>query len=171
MNKNKLGKKAFIEGMEYLNAYYALLKIDLDNKLVQEVWYENVSHIEDNTFKFVVKDYCKNNIYPPQSPTHLTSKLSELMDLEVENVRNEILRLRERYTKIEFSELANDNVATVLLDEVLKEASPNAVKVINANANNKGYDGFNKIRIKYILFEENDEAIKLLSLEGGKIER
>lgn len=71
MNNKKLSKKSFIYGMEYLNAYYTLLKIDLDSEVVQKVWYDVFQNFSDEVFQGIVKGYCVSNIYPPQSPTHL----------------------------------------------------------------------------------------------------
>jgi len=67
----KLSKKMFVYGMEYLNAYYTLLKIDLDNPIVQKIWYDIFGNFNDNDFQDLIKNYCMNNIYPPQSPSHI----------------------------------------------------------------------------------------------------
>lgn len=68
---NKLSKKKFIFGMEYLNTYYVNLKIDLDNSMVQLVWYDVFKTFSDDDFERLIKAYCVNNIYPPQSPSHI----------------------------------------------------------------------------------------------------
>lgn len=77
-NKNKLSKETFAYGMEYLNAYYTSLKIDLDNELVQNVWYEAFGVCSDDDFVNMIVGYCKNNVYPPQSPTHLYDYLKNM---------------------------------------------------------------------------------------------
>lgn len=164
MNKGKLSRETFVYGMEYLNAYYTLLKIDLDNKLQVKVWYEALSHIEDNTFTFMVKSYCKENQFPPQSPTHLTHKLDELMELEAISVRDEIRMLKEKHTKIEFSVVESRTVAMVDWEKVLENATPNAQKVING-VSGKGYESFTEKEIKRLLFN-NDDGIKLLTQEN-----
>lgn len=152
-------------GMEYLNAYYALLKIDLDNKLVQKVWYDSLSHIEDNTFTFMVKNYCSDNIFPPQSPTHLTEKLDELMELEAISVKDEITRLKQEHTKVEFSAEKQSYIAMVDWQRVLEVATPNAQRVING-VSNKGYENFTTTDIKRLLFN-SDDGIKLLTQDKG----
>ena len=68
---NKLSKKVFAEMMETLNAYYVNFKVDLDNQLVVNVWYRAFENFDDKTFKDMILNYCTNNIYAPQSPTHI----------------------------------------------------------------------------------------------------
>lgn len=84
MKNNNLSKKMFVYGMEYLNAYYTTLKIDLDSELVQKIWYDVFSNFNDNDFQGIVQGYCKANIYPPQSPTHLLEYAKTLA------IRNEL---------------------------------------------------------------------------------
>ena len=162
MNKGKLSRETFVYGMEYLNAYYTLLKIDLDNKLQVKVWYEALSHIEDNTFTFMVKSYCKENQFPPQSPTHLTHKLDELMELEAISVRDEIRMLKEKHTEFDFDPALNERVAVVNWQKVLSEATPNATKVINNADDRNDPLAFTLVSIKYRIFNE-DDGIKLLT--------
>jgi hypothetical protein len=80
MNSNKkLSKKVFASMMETLNAFYVNFKVDLDNQLVVSVWYEALQNLDDNTFKELIKSYCMNNIYPPQSPTHLIQHMKDMV--------------------------------------------------------------------------------------------
>jgi len=78
---SKLSKKMFAQQMETLNAFYVNLKVDLDNDLVVKVWYRVFENIDDKTFEELVNSYCLNNIYPPQSPTHLIQHLKDMVML------------------------------------------------------------------------------------------
>lgn len=66
-----MNKTAFAEAIEYLNAYYVNFKIDLSNSVVLRVWYDVFKDFDDNAFKMLVMGYAKDNVFPPQSPTHL----------------------------------------------------------------------------------------------------
>ena len=77
-NNKKLSKPMFAQQMETLNAFYVNLKVDLDNPLVVNVWYRVFENIDDKTFEQLVNSYCLNNIYPPQSPTHLIQHMKDM---------------------------------------------------------------------------------------------
>ena len=78
-SNNKLSKKVFASMMETLNAFYVNFKVDLDNQLVVKLWYQTFENLDDETFKQLVESYCMNNIYPPQSPTHLIQHMKDLV--------------------------------------------------------------------------------------------
>jgi hypothetical protein len=75
---SKLSKVVFAKQMETLNAFYVNLKVDLDNPLVVNVWYRVFENIDDKTFEQLIESYCLNNIYPPQSPTHLIQHMKDM---------------------------------------------------------------------------------------------
>lgn len=79
MSNTKLSKKVFASMMEVLNAFYVNFKVDLDNQLVVKLWYQTFENLGDETFKHLVESYCKSNIYPPQSPTHLIQHMKDLV--------------------------------------------------------------------------------------------
>ena len=66
-----MNKQTFAKGMEYLNTYYVNLKINLDNPMVIEIWFDVFKHMEDENFINLIKNYCLENIYAPQSPTSI----------------------------------------------------------------------------------------------------
>jgi len=68
---NKLSKVEFAKQMETLKAFYIQWKLDLDNPIVQKLWYSVFENLSDMEFGNLIMDYCMNNVYPPQSPTHL----------------------------------------------------------------------------------------------------
>lgn len=66
-----LDKKQFLKGLKYLNDYYINFKFDINDNAKLAVWYSVFEEIDDDTFVGLIKEYCKDNIYAPQSPTHL----------------------------------------------------------------------------------------------------
>lgn len=66
-----MNKQSFAEAIEYLNAYYVNFKLDLSNHVVLRVWYDVFKDFDDDAFKSLVVSYAKDNVFPPQSPTHL----------------------------------------------------------------------------------------------------
>ena len=69
----------FIDILMWVNAFYVNFKVDLDNQLVVKLWYQTFENLDDETFKQLVESYCKSNIYPPQSPTHLIQHMKDIV--------------------------------------------------------------------------------------------
>lgn len=61
----------FGEGLNYLKCFYANWNLDISNHMVISIWYENFKNIEFRSFQEIVKLYCSNNRFPPQSPFDL----------------------------------------------------------------------------------------------------
>lgn len=74
-----MNKETFIQGMEYLGAFYTNSKIDLDNKLVVSVWFNVFKDMEDQKFTNLVKSYCQESAFAPTSPTSLTNFMKDKM--------------------------------------------------------------------------------------------
>lgn len=79
-------ENTFDKGMLTLMVYYQNFEFDtapkekdLVGKFKKKVWYEALSKITDDTFMKLVESYCKSNIYPPQSPTHLIQHMKDLV--------------------------------------------------------------------------------------------
>lgn len=66
-----LDKKQFLKGLKYLNDYYVNFKFDINDNNKLGIWYSVFEEVDDETFVGLIKEYCKENIYAPQSPTHL----------------------------------------------------------------------------------------------------
>lgn len=66
-----LDKKQFLKGLKYLNDYYVNFKFDINDNNKLGIWYSVFESVDDETFVGLIKEYCKHNIYAPQSPTHL----------------------------------------------------------------------------------------------------
>ena len=68
-----------MQGMEYLEAFYTTLKVNLDNKLVVSVWFDVFKDMDDQKFTNLVKSYCQESAFAPTSPTSLTNFMKEKM--------------------------------------------------------------------------------------------
>lgn len=66
-----LDKARFLKGLKYLNAFYSNFKFDINDDFKIGVWYQTFSGFTDDSFTDLVKNYCEQNIYAPQSPAHL----------------------------------------------------------------------------------------------------
>ena len=60
-----------MKGINYLNDYYANFKFDIKNDAKIEIWYDVFKGFDNDMFKGVIKAYCRSEVYPPQSPTHI----------------------------------------------------------------------------------------------------
>jgi hypothetical protein len=72
-----LSKKVFVQGMELLNAFYVYFKLDLDNPLVQQVWYMTFKNLSDAEFESLIQNYMMENSRPPDSPTRLIESMRD----------------------------------------------------------------------------------------------
>ena len=72
-----LSKKVFVQGMELLNAFYVYFKLDLDNPLVQQVWYMTFKNLTDAEFESLIQNYMMENSRPPDSPTRLIESMRD----------------------------------------------------------------------------------------------
>lgn len=93
-------KKKFIESMEYLAKYYINFKADFNDPVVQRIWFNSLKQINPNDIEFVVVDYCRKNVYPPQSPTHLLEHYNKLFELRVIDIVSEAKYLVDRNLKL-----------------------------------------------------------------------
>lgn len=130
-----LSENGFKIGIEALSTYYMSFKFWQEDfkeqvELRKKLWYDFLKHISDDEFDLLITDYCKNNVYPPQSPTHLLQHYNALIDLEVEKTYQEIIRLIDKHDKIEMV----DNERRMITDweSVINEATNYAKRVIIA---------------------------------------
>ena len=98
----KLSDNVFLEQVAYMMAWYSNFNLklqDSDGKtsMQYKVWYHAFENFEDDDFKKVVAIYCRNNVYPPSSPTSILdfgkTKLLELRVEEINKAWEELLRL------------------------------------------------------------------------------
>lgn len=83
----QLNEKVFLKGLVYLNDFYDNFKFDLDNVNKVEVWYEVFSNFDDEVFTDMIKNYCRESVYAPSSPTALTEFMKGKM---IEKRRSEL---------------------------------------------------------------------------------
>src|SRR5690554_1043023 len=81
-----MNKVNFIKGIEYLNAYYVNFKVDIDNKMVQIVWYDALKHIDDDSFIKVITNYALTSKYAPQSPTDIINHYNQMVNDHVQGL-------------------------------------------------------------------------------------
>lgn len=90
-----MNKKTFAQGLAYLNLFYTTFKVDLENDMVIEVWYDMFKDMDEQKFTALIKAYCKENIFPPQSPTHLLEFAKQRLALLQSKADEEFERVRE----------------------------------------------------------------------------
>ncbi len=80
-----LSKKIFDQNMAILSVYFNSFEFPIfpnkDNYLEQlkyDIWYNAFSEIDDNTFQLLIKAYCSNNVYAPQSPSSILQTYKEV---------------------------------------------------------------------------------------------
>ena len=66
MNQNEFG-----QGLNYIKCCYINWNLDINNPMVLTIWYEHFKDIDFKSFQQIVKVYCSNNHFPPQSPFDL----------------------------------------------------------------------------------------------------
>lgn len=54
-----------------MKLYYPKWDLNIQDPMLLEVWYDSLCHFDTEEFKEIIKTYCKNNSYPPYSPTDL----------------------------------------------------------------------------------------------------
>jgi len=99
---NKLSDIVFLEQIAYMMAWYSNFNLklqDSDGKLSMQykVWYQAFEHFDDDNFKSVVAMYCRDNVYPPSSPTSLLDfakvKMVEFKSQEINKAWEELMNL------------------------------------------------------------------------------
>jgi len=74
-----LDKVKFIKAMEYITLAYPNSKIEVDNKNMMNVWYDVLKDVSEVEFIPLLKNYVKENVYPPSSPAHLLDYAKQSM--------------------------------------------------------------------------------------------
>lgn len=147
----KLSKVVFAKQMEMMNVYYTNFKFfngETENEvqLRQTVWYETLQNLDDETFKGLVQSYCTNNIYPPQSPTHLIQHLKD-MTLLGELSGDEAWEIT--YGLLKKNRYDIENTLDQLKDDG-KEACANALKEMRSRFRNLMTDDIPYVRKDFI---------------------
>lgn len=109
-----LDEKRFLQGLKYLNAYYTNFNFDINDDFKIGIWYQVFKQLDGDTYSALVKSYCEQSIYPPQSPAHLlehakTLTLQQYMnsdnawDYALSLIRRVNYDFRHFYSKCEYS--------------------------------------------------------------------
>lgn len=144
-----LDRKVFATGMEYLKAYYTSLKTDFGNAVVQKIWYNALNHIDDNSFLYLIQEYCKLNEWQPQSPTHLLNVYNDLVD-------SRILDIEGKLRVIKANNLRGDvRTGGVVVDwaYAIENESDEFIKKLMIDYKNKKIDSLDKNTIKSYLIK------------------
>ena len=160
-------KKTFVIGIEYLNAYYTNFKVDINNELVQKIWYEALKEFSDKMFTIVIQEYCKNNVYAPQSPTHLLHFYNDykenytlLIESEISKVMSKALVYDKETDSYRYDyEIAKKEVQTKELHAII-----NALKT-------KELQNWKKENLKEYLFSERVEKNILIDNTKASIDK
>lgn len=74
MTLESFGKK-----MKYLQIAYPSFKLELDNPMHIEVWYDILGEFEEDYFNTILKDYTKHNEYAPNSPASIIAWAKQMI--------------------------------------------------------------------------------------------
>ena len=132
-------KQTFAKGMEYLNVYYVNLKINLDNPMVIEIWYDVFKDMADDKFISLIKKYCLENVYAPQSPTSILEFAKQKYlenqpqaELEFEKV----VELNKRYSLRINEETIMAKIDSEITRSVLKAFKNDFINIGDENRDN-----------------------------------
>lgn len=68
--------------IKYIKAYYPKWDFDINDAFMLNVWYESFEEISFDGMQVILKQYCKTNTFPPQSPTDLLNLIPHLLPEE-----------------------------------------------------------------------------------------
>ena len=78
-------KEEFLQCLNYLKAYYPNWNLGFENVFVLNVWYDNFkNNVEFESMLEIVKKYCVENKFPPNSPTDLLNIIPEVFENGIE---------------------------------------------------------------------------------------
>lgn len=131
--------ETFEMGMMMLMVYYQNFEFDTEPEpndkigiFKKKIWYDSLSMISDNQFMPLIESYCTNNIYPPQSPTHLIQHLKD-MTLLGELSGDEAWEIT--YGLLKKNRFDVEHTADLLISDG-KEACANALKEMRSRFRN-----------------------------------
>ena len=138
-------KIGFVKGIEYIKAFYVNYKLDTQSKLIMGVWMDAFKNMSDEIFERLVKTYCVENIYPPQSPTHLLefakTKFAEKSP-EAETEFEEVVKLNKRYS-------LRQNYNTIML-KIANPITRTIVKALYEDFIEVGEDTRDQLRKEFV---------------------
>lgn len=124
----KLTEKTFQQSIKYLTNFYTNFNFNVAVEIDKaKIWFGVFENMDDEIFKDLIKRYCVENIYAPQSPTHLlefyNQKVFDKYQPKIEEAWQTLLggirRYGLGYTTI-WSPEQNDFVNVNRLEDTLK---------------------------------------------------
>ena len=146
----QLTEIGFKTGIEMLSAYYMTFKFWQEDfsgqsEIRKKMWYTTFKNMNDNTFIKLIERYCNENIYAPQSPSHILefakTKLIEKQpqaEMEFELVRS----LNKQY-----SLRRNENTVMIKIDNPITRK---VTKSLLEDFYNIGEDNVDSIRKTFV---------------------
>jgi hypothetical protein len=98
----KLTVDGFMDILAWVSGFYTNFNFKLkgeDGKPSMQfhVWYEVLREFDEDTLMAIVKQYCKENIYPPSSPTSLLeyakTRLMKIKVVEIDKAWEDLMKL------------------------------------------------------------------------------
>lgn len=158
MSDKKLSKLKFVGGMEYLNAFYIHFKLDIENEMVQRIWYNALRNIDDTSFELLVTDYCEKNTFPPSSPHTLTEWFDKMVELMLDDLSKRVMML-ETSNRL-MKELPNGYQTYYIDYEGIIESEYDTTLISILKARKNGEIKYLKIEdLKRYLFDKNDKTL------------
>lgn len=158
MSDKKLSKLKFVGGMEYLNAFYIHFKLDMENEMVQRIWYNALRNIDDTSFELLITDYCNNNTFPPSSPHTLKEWFDKMVELKLDELAKKLITLESKNRVIE--ELPNGYRSYYIDYERIIESEHDTtlISILKGRKNGKIKHLKNE-DLKRYLFDKNDKTL------------
>ena len=75
-----MSEQEFAKGITFLKSYYTNWNFDLTNTIALSIWYESFKDLEYQSFQEIVKKYCMNNRFAPQSPFDILDTIPKELD-------------------------------------------------------------------------------------------
>src|SRR5690554_2951090 len=158
MSKKKLSKLKFVGGMEYLNAFYIHFKLDIENEMVQRIWYNALRNIDDTSFELLITDYCNNNTFPPSSPHTLNEWFDQMVELKLDELAKKLITLESKNRV--FEELPNGYRSYYIDYERIIESEHDTTLISILKGRKNGKIKHLKVEdLKRYLFDKNDKTL------------
>lgn len=77
-----MNKEDFIKDLNYLKSYFLNWNFDFTNLFALEIWYEKFKDFTDRDFIELLKKYCSETSYPPNSPSDLLKIIPKEYSIE-----------------------------------------------------------------------------------------
>lgn len=146
----QLTEVGFKTGIEMLSAYYMTFKFWQEEfqgqiEIRKRMWYSTFKNMSDGLFVKLIERYCNENIYAPQSPSHILEFSKQQLSLQQGKADEEFEKVRELNRR--YSLRINYNTIYAKID------NPITVKLVKAMFEdfiNMGEDNADFVRKRFI---------------------